>query len=903
MKTYMKRAKSLCLLVWLFTVSSYAEFYYGNCGYNGCDSLRWILNTNTKTLEVFCKYSGLTARMDDFNSPSAVPWSNYCNYIKYVRISDVSRIGNFAFYDCSELVSINDFHTTLITCAEAVQLTNALADGGTSTDTYAVTGYITDTDGTVSAKAGPRQQVFWMADTKDGGKVFEAYWANVPDDVEKFTVGMKVTIIGKLKKYVKSGQVICEIQNPDVVILEQGDGGDDTPSPGGDEVTDLVNGDFEEWVSDSEPLGWRASGSTPPGNAIISKSTEAHGGSYACLVAAPGDANKRLATQEMTLEAGTYTFSFYAKSTTANVCQSRAGYVPMKEDGTVGSYKYGDYTNINNNEWTLISYEFTLTATTKLCLLVMNPKQSSNSVSQEILVDDATLTAIPTSTNNVGKYMPKNQNFMTNAIIPESVTSIGQYAFYNCSSLTSVTIPESVTSISNFAFYGCNKVSFYVNRGSYALLYVWNNHESDPYEIGTLQMLSRPSISVRSTTQTTIKYSINNIYPELEYKCTYNENVGENEYLIKGLRPEYTQNISLIVLSANNSYNTSTSAITSPINPLIIGNCITASSISVRGKYTEGDAKVISCSYIINGVEIEGEEGRLCGLDPNKTYDIIKYKVVVEDDNGSTFPYLSSNSISTAPLTLTTQQPKVISMGNVIVAAISNLDNEETNVGFEWRRIDWTDEFASNTDEAYLYEGTMESYICNLYTEKLWKYRPFYQSNSGNRYYGDWVGIDPTNTSYFEPTVHTYAQITVTGNRAEVKGYAMRGTDNVTSQGFLYWPTSVASARRRVNSVPADAIKILASGNVMTATLEDLEYETQYCYVAFVTTSEGETFYGESQLFNTSVDPDGINDVKATEEVTEVARYDLQGRMIAKPQKGINIIRYSDGSTKKLLVK
>ena len=31
--------------------------------------------------------------------------------------------------------------------------------------------------------------------------------------------------------------------------------------------------------------------------------------------------------------------------------------------------------------------------------------------------------------------------------------------------------------------------------------------------------------------------------------------------------------------------------------------------------------------------------------------------------------------------------------------------------------------------------------------------------------------------------------------------------------------------------------------------------------------------------------------------------YDLQGRMIAKPQKGINIIRYSDSTTRKVLVK
>ena len=253
---------------------------------------------------------------------------------------------------------------------------------------------------------------------------------------------------------------------------------------------------------------------------------------------------------------------------------------------------------------------------------------------------------------------------------------------------------------------------------------------------------------------------------------------------------------------------------------------------------------------------------------------------------------------------MSTQQPKVINVGNVIVSAESNLDDEETNVGFEWRRTDWTDEFASNTGTAYLYEGKMEGYIRNLYTEKLWKYRPYYESDSGNRYYGEWVGIDPTNTSYFEPTVHTYAQINVTGNRAEVKGYAMRGTDNVQSQGFMYWQNNTSvSLRRRAASVPSGATVVNASGNIMTATLEDLEYEATYNYVAFVTTSEGETFYGEMQTFTTSFDPDGIEDVKSSEEATEVARYDLQGHMIAKPQKGINIIRYSDGTSKKVLLK
>lgn len=112
-----------------------------------------------------------------------------------------------------------------VTCAKAVELTNALGDGETSTETYSVTGYITEVVGSVSKN----QQTFWMADTKDGGRVFEAYWANLPEGVSEFKAGSKVKITGNLTKYVNNGKVTAEIKNANVEILEQGGGGD-TPS-------------------------------------------------------------------------------------------------------------------------------------------------------------------------------------------------------------------------------------------------------------------------------------------------------------------------------------------------------------------------------------------------------------------------------------------------------------------------------------------------------------------------------------------------------------------------------------------------------------------------------------------------------------------------------------------------
>ena len=48
---------------------------------------------------------------------------------------------------------------------------------------------------------------------------------------------------------------------------------------------------------------------------------------------------------------------------------------------------------------------------------------------------------------------------------------------------------------------------------------------------------------------------------------------------------------------------------------------------------------------------------------------------------------------------------------------------------------------------------------------------------------------------------------------------------------------------------------------------------------------------------------DGVERMKSDRDVTEVARYNLHGIRISAPQKGINIIRMSDGTTRKVMIK
>ena len=278
-------------------------------------------------------------------------------------------------------------------------------------------------------------------------------------------------------------------------------------------------------------------------------------------------------------------------------------------------------------------------------------------------------------------------------------------------------------------------------------------------------------------------------------------------------------------------------------------------TLDINVSYDAGDATVTSASF---SAEEEVNSLSLSGLEPGQTYEYTYY-ITTEEGGVATYPA----QFTTDALTLKISQTKVVARGDVVVVATPNITEEENvNVGFEWRRYDWPDEIENRAGGAYIYASTIEGSIKNLNAEKFWKIRPYFRSQAGNRYWGEWVTIDPSDASFFEPSVHTYNSINVSGNTAEVKGFVMQGSDDVEQQGFMYWKDEPTSVKNGAKSIPANAKIVIANGNMMVASLEGLDYETEYHYVAFVTTSGNETFYGEQQTFRTGeIDPDGIKDI------------------------------------------
>ena len=234
-------------------------------------------------------------------------------------------------------------------------------------------------------------------------QIFTAFRVLGPDGKKlklNYTIpkGAKVVVCGKLVNYNDKTPEIQQTKdyngtlisvNGQAPELDDGQGGGNDPQPVvGDNL--LINGDFETWTQSEYPDNWKTE--TTAGNATLSKSSNAHGG-LASVQMASNTSNKRLGYKEMTLKAGTYTMTFYAKSADADkTCSVACGYASIDAENKLtyvyktGSDSKTEYTTATNSDWTQITNTFTLSADTKLSIIVMNKGGLGS-----LLVDDFTL--------------------------------------------------------------------------------------------------------------------------------------------------------------------------------------------------------------------------------------------------------------------------------------------------------------------------------------------------------------------------------------------------------------------------------------------------------------------------------------------------------------------------------
>jgi len=506
-----------------------------------------------------------------------------------------------------------------------------------------------------------------------------------------------------------------------------------------------------------------------------------------------------------------------------------------------------------------------------------------------------TSITIPNSVTSIGYYAFRACVGLQSAKIGNGCYEIPTNLFYNCDNLKEVVIGDDsvldgcgkiysdafpdqsglnvyiygkyVYDVDNKNYIYHNRTKFYVPFQSRTMFSMWKAGEGNIYDIQTKGYIGRPSMGV-SATQTTMTIFISPIYDFLEFEFDKKtlEEAGMTYYterdmkgakiLYTGLRPDYYSIHELRVKYLQDYYVNYINSITESLKPEISGKT-KSSSLNLTTSYQKGDAVITGTKFLVNNKvipESESKEGiynvYYTGLDPKQKITV-SYSITVSygANNEQTYTFTKKDDFSTLDITLTTLPPKVTNKGEALVCATTNLDDAETHAGFEWRKTDAPDVVESKQNEAIIFNGTMEGKIKNLDTSAYWKVRAYYKSDSGKMYYGDWIGFDPSDFSYFEPTVHTYGSPTVGENSAMLTGAVVEGTDEIQEQGFEYWKGTASV--RGMNRAPSNVLRVTADkGQRMTVTLTGLSAGTTYGYRAFVKTAKG-TFYGEEQTFTT----------------------------------------------------
>ena len=468
-----------------------------------------------------------------------------------------------------------------------------------------------------------------------------------------------------------------------------------------------------------------------------------------------------------------------------------------------------------------------------------------------------------------------------------SVTSIGDYAFYNCSKLTSIEIPSSVKSIGGFAFGGCSNlkqivIPEYVNTLSHtsfqncqalqeivmlteneSCLNIFNqmldnlqaNNTVTVYSLepifeklpnmGNVQKKHLFSVKTSGAWFSRITFSFDQVAPFAtigNVSCYKNLSQKNGVYTIDKLTPGACPII--VHFSINDvSHSIQYMLHTAELNVELTDSGATTAVL--HGYYTDG-ASVSGEGF--EGYDVDGNTLELAGLDPGTEYTVQYY--VVTDEEGT---FTKDFTFHTEALEFETLPAKATSNTVALICAETNLSDMETGAGFEWRRYDAPDLVPSTKSPCPVVDGVLTGALRNLSASTYYKFRPYYTSASGETYYGEWLAFGTADAYvYFDPTVRTYEATGVTATEAHVRGHAIAGSDDITEQGFEYWATGTVSKRSATN-----VRRVQATGQFMTATLEDLQPGTTYTFRVYVETAKGTT-YGEEQTFTTEGNGTGI---------------------------------------------
>ena len=212
---------------------SKVDFYYELTG-NEIEATAIALDKTTLTLEQY-RETQLTATLTPADAVTSVSFSSDNEaVVKVANNGAVTAVGvgtatiTAKAGELTATCAVTVTEATVLTCAKAAEYALSVTSGNYEGGQYVVRGYVTEIK-TEYNKDYDNISV-WMADTKDGGQVFQLYRGKTTGEI--CVVGDYIEVVGYLTKYVKddvatpetaAGAVYTVIEEPitaveDVVI-------------------------------------------------------------------------------------------------------------------------------------------------------------------------------------------------------------------------------------------------------------------------------------------------------------------------------------------------------------------------------------------------------------------------------------------------------------------------------------------------------------------------------------------------------------------------------------------------------------------------------------------------------------------------------------------------------------
>ncbi len=491
-----------------------------------------------------------------------------------------------------------------------------------------------------------------------------------------------------------------------------------------------------------------------------------------------------------------------------------------------------------------------------------------------------TSVVIPNTVTYIGgTYVFSKCSSLIYVEIPESVTFIGDGAFHKCASLKNVTLPNSITTMGSSTFYYCS--------GLETVSLSENIEELTTSTFRYCTSLKEIAIPEKVTV-------INNYAFD---GCTSLTRVSLSNHITDLGQYTFQNNSSLVdVIAMEDGVALNTSGVHIPdgVNTMKISefiNCVSLEEVTIPAAVVEFKNKVFQNCAKLASVTCLNPEPPVCGT---QVFDGIYEESVLYIPVGSYEDYSTAdtwrdffNIVEMVEFSIETLEAKDVTdtsatlIGNVIAAYNEPIIER----GFQY----WADEDDVQTIASDVIEnGAFAVTIDELMYSTTYTYR-VYATTENDTTYGDEFTF---TTELYAPEVATLAATDVTDTSAVLNGEVEQGSEPINRKGFIFG----------ANSTPNVITIVIVSDEDLTYTLENLQNLTAYTYRAFVTTDSG-TVYGEDITFTTA-EVDGINGIGSginSENVEGI--YSASGQKLNALQKGINIVKYTDGTTTKVLVK